>query len=48
MADDTTDFPAREKCAIAGIGRTAYTRDSGESVLSLATKAAPQWPPAGR
>src|SRR4051812_5979639 len=29
----------RDKCAIAGIGRTEFSRDSGRSVLSLATEA---------
>jgi len=32
-------FQARDRCAIAGVGQTAFTRDSGVSVLSLATKA---------
>jgi acetyl-CoA acetyltransferase len=40
MLDDETAFLGRDKCAVAGIGQTAFTRDSGRSVLSLATEAA--------
>lgn len=40
MLDDETAFAGRDKCAVAGIGQTAFTRDSGRSVLSLATEAA--------
>jgi acetyl-CoA acetyltransferase len=32
-------FDHRDRCAIAGIGTTEYSRDSGRSVLSLATQA---------
>jgi len=32
-------FHHRDRCAIAGIGTTEYSRDSGRSVLSLATQA---------
>ena len=38
--DDGLDFVARDRCAISGIGRTEYTRDSGRSTLALATEAA--------
>jgi acetyl-CoA acetyltransferase len=40
MIDDETAFSGRDKCAVAGIGSTAFSRDSGRSVLSLATEAA--------
>lgn len=40
MLDDETAFLGRDKCAVAGIGQTAFARDSGRSVLSLATEAA--------
>lgn len=33
-------FAGRDKCAIAGIGKTEFSRDSGRSVLTLATEAA--------
>ena len=32
-------FHHRDRCAIAGIGATEFSRDSGRSVLSLATEA---------
>lgn len=32
-------FPARDKCAIVGIGSTDFSRDSQRSVLTLATEA---------
>lgn len=37
---DELAIAARDKCAIAGIGVTDYMKDSGRSVLSLATEAA--------
>ncbi|MCW1384690.1 hypothetical protein OLX02_17875 [Novosphingobium sp. KCTC 2891] len=37
-ADDYAPF--RDRCAIAGIGRTEFSRDSGRSELALATEAA--------
>jgi acetyl-CoA acetyltransferase len=40
MIDEETAFAGRDKCAVAGIGQTAFSRDSGRSVLSLATEAA--------
>ncbi|WP_332771888.1 thiolase C-terminal domain-containing protein [Phenylobacterium sp.] len=40
MLDDETAFLGRDKCAVVGIGQTAFARDSGRSVLSLATEAA--------
>ena len=40
MLYDETAFLGRDKCAVAGVGQTAFTRDSGRSVLSLATEAA--------
>jgi acetyl-CoA acetyltransferase len=39
MIDDDTAFAARDKTAVVGIGQTAFERDSGRSVLSLATEA---------
>jgi acetyl-CoA acetyltransferase len=39
MIDDETAFAGRDKCAVVGIGQTAFSRDSGRSVLSLATEA---------
>jgi len=39
MIDDDLAFAGRDKCAVAGIGQTAFTRDSGRGVLSLATEA---------
>ncbi len=39
MIDDELAFAGRDKCAVAGIGQTAFSRDSGRSVLSLATEA---------
>jgi acetyl-CoA acetyltransferase len=36
---DELAIAARDKCAIAGIGVTDYMKDSGRSVLSLATEA---------
>ena len=36
----TEDFGHRDRCAIAGIGATSFSRDSGRSDLSLATEAA--------
>ncbi|MDQ1395472.1 MAG: hypothetical protein QOG64_731 [Acidimicrobiaceae bacterium] len=35
----TEELHHRDRCAIVGAGRTAYSRDSGRSVLSLATEA---------
>jgi acetyl-CoA acetyltransferase len=40
MSGDEAAFAARDRCAIAGIGATEFSRDSGRSVLSLATEAA--------
>ena len=40
MIDDSNALSARDKCAVAGIGSTEFSRDSGRSVLSLATEAA--------
>lgn len=40
MIDDDTAFLGRDKCAVVGIGSTEFSRDSGRSVLSLATQAA--------
>src|SRR5206468_6300055 len=39
MIDDETAFAGRDKTAVVGIGQTAFERDSGRSVLSLATEA---------
>jgi acetyl-CoA acetyltransferase len=39
LIDDEAAFAGRDKCAVAGIGSTAFSRDSGRSVLSLATEA---------
>jgi acetyl-CoA acetyltransferase len=39
MIDDELAVAARDKCAVAGIGQTEFSRDSGRSVLSLATEA---------
>jgi len=39
MIDDETAFAGRDRTAVVGIGQTAFTRDSGRSVLSLATEA---------
>jgi acetyl-CoA acetyltransferase len=39
MTEDLA-IAARDKCAIAGIGATEYSRDSGRSTLALATEAA--------
>ena len=39
MRDDQT-FHHRDRCAISGIGATDFSRDSGRSVLTLATQAA--------
>ena len=36
MIDDELAFAGRDKCAVVGIGQTAFSRDSGRSVLSLA------------
>ena len=35
----TTEYTHRDKCAIAGIGATDFSRDSGRTELSLATEA---------
>jgi acetyl-CoA acetyltransferase len=35
----TTEFHHRDRCAISGIGQTDFSRDSGRSVLTLATQA---------
>ncbi|HZZ88955.1 MAG TPA: transporter [Caulobacteraceae bacterium] len=40
MIDDETAFAGRDKTAVVGIGQTAFSRDSGVSVLTLATEAA--------
>ena len=40
MLDDEMAFAGRDKCAVVGVGQTAFSRDSGRSVLSLATEAA--------
>jgi acetyl-CoA acetyltransferase len=40
MIDDEAAFAGRDKTAVIGIGQTAFMRDSGRSVLSLATEAA--------
>jgi acetyl-CoA acetyltransferase len=37
--DDELAFAGRDKAAVVGIGQTAFSRDSGRSVLSLATEA---------
>jgi acetyl-CoA acetyltransferase len=39
MIDDETAFAGRDKTAVVGIGQTSFSRDSGRSVLSLATEA---------
>ena len=39
MIDDEMAFAGRDKTAVVGIGQTAFSRDSGRSVLSLATEA---------
>lgn len=39
MIDDDLAFAGRDKCAVAGVGQTAFSRDSGRGVLSLATEA---------
>lgn len=39
MIDDEMVFAGRDKTAVVGIGQTAFSRDSGRSVLSLATEA---------
>jgi acetyl-CoA acetyltransferase len=39
MIDDDLAFLGRDKCAVAGVGQTEFSRDSGRSVLSLATEA---------
>jgi acetyl-CoA acetyltransferase len=39
MIDDDMAFAGRDKTAVVGIGQTAFSRDSGRSVLSLATEA---------
>ena len=39
MIDDELAFAGRDKCAVVGVGQTEFTRDSGRSVLSLATEA---------
>ncbi|MCE3288361.1 MAG: lipid-transfer protein [Caulobacter sp.] len=38
--DDDLAFAGRDKTAVVGIGQTEFSRDSGRSVLSLATEAA--------
>lgn len=37
---DQDTFHGRDRCAIVGIGKTEFSRDSGRSVLTLATEAA--------
>jgi acetyl-CoA acetyltransferase len=39
MIDDELAFAGRDKAAVVGIGQTAFSRDSGRGVLSLATEA---------
>jgi acetyl-CoA acetyltransferase len=39
VIDDELAFAGRDKCAVVGVGQTEFTRDSGRSVLSLATEA---------
>jgi acetyl-CoA acetyltransferase len=39
MLDDDQAFAGRDKCAVVGVGQTAFLRDSQRSVLSLATEA---------
>jgi acetyl-CoA acetyltransferase len=39
MIDDDLAFIGRDKCAVAGVGQTDFSRNSGRSVLSLATEA---------
>ncbi len=39
VIDDEMAFAGRDKAAVVGIGQTAFTKDSGRSVLSLATEA---------
>src|SRR5262249_53949977 len=39
MINDELAVAARDKCAVVGIGSTEFSRDSGRSVLSLATEA---------
>lgn len=39
MIADEDAFAGRDKCAVAGIGATAFSRDSERSVLTLATEA---------
>ena len=40
LIDDDMAFAGRDKTAVVGIGQTDFTRNSGRSVLSLATEAA--------
>jgi len=40
MTEDDRNFPARDKCAIVGIGATEFSRNSGRSSLQLAAEAA--------
>jgi acetyl-CoA acetyltransferase len=40
VLDEAMAFAGRDRCAVAGIGSTEFSRDSGRSVLSLATEAA--------
>jgi acetyl-CoA acetyltransferase len=39
MIDEELAFAGRDKAAVVGVGQTAFSRDSGRSVLSLATEA---------
>ncbi|HEY2751596.1 thiolase C-terminal domain-containing protein [Phenylobacterium sp.] len=39
MIDDELAFAGRDKAAVVGIGQTEFSRDSGRSVLSLASEA---------
>lgn len=39
MLDEATAFAARDRCAVVGIGQTEFSRDSGRSVLTLASEA---------
>jgi len=40
MIEEDLAFLARDKCAVAGIGATEFSKDSGRSSLQLATEAA--------
>jgi acetyl-CoA acetyltransferase len=40
MIDEDLAFAGRDRCAVVGIGQTEFSRDSGRSVLTLASEAA--------